>query len=169
MMALPTIAELIAAPKAVEKVLRSAGESPENLRFDIALSSGLEGQFFVFVRVLRALNESFSIGLRYELGGFGNVVLLRVNGDHGGHRNPDGGFIREGPHIHTFRPPLRDKPPRAGAEARWAWPLPAEHLALPTAWRAFCQLVSLTSTAKVDKKIARLYTSTAQLPLGNFS
>jgi hypothetical protein len=147
---LPTIADLIAAPKAVKKVLRASGEASENVRLDVALESELDGQFFVFVRVLRALNENFSIGLRYELAGFGNVVLLRVNGDHGGHKNPDGGLIPEGPHVHSFRPPLREAPPRAGAEARWAWPLPADHLALPTAWRTFCDLVSLRSTAKVN-------------------
>jgi hypothetical protein len=166
---IPTIAALIAAPNGVQKVLPASGENPENIRLDVALKSELDGQFFVFVRVLRALNENFSIGLRYELGGFGSVVLLRVNGDHGGHKNPDGGVISEGPHVHTFRSPQRDRPPRAGAEARWAWPLPADHLALPTAWRTFCGLVALVSNAKVDKKIAALYTSTAQLSLGTIS
>ena len=166
---LPTIADLIATPKAVEKVLRASSECPENVRLDVELESEIDGRFFVFVRVLRALNENFSIGLRYELPGFGAVVLLRVNGDHGGHKNPDGGFILDGPHVHSFRTPLRDAPPRAGAEARWAWPLPAEHLALPTAWRTFCSLISLTSSSKVDKKIRGLYTSTAQLPLGTIS
>lgn len=161
-----TVASLIAMPKAIEKTFRVQAQDPEHARLDLQLSASIAGTFFVFVRVLRALNENFSIGLRYEEAGFGNVVLLRVNGDHGPHRNPDGGRIAEGPHIHTFRSPARDAAPRSGAEAKWAWPLAAEHLALPVAWRTFCSQVCLESDTKVDKKIATLYTSLAQLSLG---
>ena len=160
-----TVASLIGVSKVIEKTFRVQSQDQEHARLDLQLSASTAGTFFVFVRVLRALNENFSIGLRYEEAGFGNVVLLRVNGDHGRHRNPDGGIISEGPHIHTFRSPAKDAAPRSGAEAKWAWPLPSEHLALPTAWKTFCGLVSLESTTKVDKKIATLYTSLAQLSL----
>jgi hypothetical protein len=161
----PSVADLLAIPKTVSRVFRVSTQDAEHARLDIELAAACAGAFHVYVRVLRALNENFSVGLRLVQTGVGDTVLLRVNGDHGGHRNPDGGAIAQGPHVHTFRAPLRDQPPRPGADARWAWPLPADHLALPTAWRTFCALVALTSCAKVDRKVAKLYASSAQLSL----
>lgn len=162
-----TIASLIAVPKTVHRPFRALSQDPENARLDLELAAATPGRFFVFIRVLRALSENFSIGLRYEEPGLGVLVLLRVNGDHGRHQNPGGSVIPDGPHIHTFRSPARDAPPRPRAEAKWAWPLPADHLALPTAWRTFCGLVSLDSTTKIDKKVGALYASLIQLPLGS--
>lgn len=160
-----SIADLVAIPKTVARAFRTSTRDAEHVRLDLELAASCPGTFHVFVRVLRALSESFSIGLRYEAQP-GDTVLLRVNGDHGRHRNPDGGFLIEGPHVHSFVPPSRDAPPRPAAEARWAWPLPTENLALPRAWSTFQRAVALTSTAEVDRKIARLYTELSQLPLG---
>ena len=163
-----SVADLLAIPKTVSRTFRISTHDPEHARLDIELAAACLGAFHVYVRVLRALNENFSVGLRFCQPGAGDTVLLRVNGDHGRHRNPDGGMIAEGPHVHSFRFPLRDQAPRPGSEARWAWPLPADHLALPRAWRTFCALVTLTSDAKVDRRIAKLYASSAQLPLLSF-
>jgi hypothetical protein len=160
-----SVAELLAIPKTVLHTFRASSHDPDHARLDLELEAACPGTFHVFVRVLFALNENFSVGLRFAAPGAGDTVLLRVNGDHGSHRNPDGGVIGEGPHVHSFQSPVRDQAPGPGTEARWAWPLPPDHLALPTAWRTFCGLIALTSTTKVDRRIVTLYASTAQLPL----
>jgi hypothetical protein len=160
-----SVATLLSIPKTIARTFRTATHDPEHARLDLELAATCPGNFHVYVRVLRALSENFSVGLRFSAPGTGETVLLRVNGDHGAHRNPDGGMIAEGPHVHSFRSPQRDQAPRPGADARWAWPLAPDHLALPTAWHTFCVLVALTTDAKVDRKIARLYASLAQLPL----
>jgi hypothetical protein len=162
---LPNVASLLAVPKRVERILPLRLKDAEHARFDVALSAPVVGRFVVFVRVLRALNENFSIGLRYEAADFGSTVLFRVNGDHGSHRNPDGSYFSEGPHVHTFRSPARELPPRSGAETKWAWPLEPQNLSLPCAWKTFSSLVFLDQDAKVDKQIQTLYTSLAQLQL----
>jgi hypothetical protein len=135
------------------------------LRLEIHLEAAAPGQFRVFVRILRALSENFSIGLCYSEPAQADAVILRVNGDHGSHRNPDGGMIAQGPHVHGFRGPRRDAPPQPGAEARWAWPLPPDHLSLPIAWRSFCREASVGSNEKVDKKMVKLHASLSQLAL----
>jgi len=160
-----SVAELLAVPKTIARSFRVSSQDPEHARLDLAVAAGCPGSFHVYVRVLRALNENFSVGLRFAAPGAGETVLLRVNGDHGAHRNPDGAMIAEGPHVHSFRSPSREQAPRPGADARWAWPLSPDHLALPTAWRTFCSLVALTTDEKVDRKIASLYASSAQLSL----
>jgi hypothetical protein len=158
-----TVASLIAMPKTIEHLGPLRTKEPDHVRLDIELAAAAPGRFVVFVRVLRALSENFSIGLRYEEAGLCNTVLLRVNGDHGSHRNPDGSYFPEGPHVHTFRNPARELPPRSGAEAKWAWPLPPEHVSLIRAWKTFSSLVFLSEDTKVDKRIYSLYTSLAQL------
>jgi hypothetical protein len=42
---------------------------------DIKLQADVAGTFYVYVRVLRALSENFSIGLRYEEPSWGGVVF----------------------------------------------------------------------------------------------
>ncbi|MGH7271775.1 MAG: DUF6978 family protein [Polyangiaceae bacterium] len=160
-----SIADLLAVPKTIARTFRVSTQDPENARIDLELEAAYPGSFHVFVRVLHALGENFSMGLRFAAPGAVDTVLLRVNGDHGGHRNPDGGWIEEGPHVHSFRSPARDQPPRPDSQPRWAWPLPPDHLALPTAWSTFCRLTALASDTKVDRKISTLYASSVQLHL----
>jgi len=164
----PSIAELIACPKTISKAVQANDDDPKHHRLDLVLKSEAPGKFQSFIRVKRAMKEHFSIGLRYLDDEGAHVVLLRVNGDHGRHRNPDGGLILSGPHVHGFRGPLRELPPQDRVEARWAWPLPADHLALPVAWRTFCSLVHLESERKYDRKVAELYTSWRQLSFKAF-
>ncbi len=155
----PTIVDLLAATKTViGKGRRSVLQG--SARLDFRLKSGLDGRFHAFVRVNERLSEHFSIGLRYEAD-FGH---LRVNGDHGAHRNPDGLLITTGPHVHMFRAPARDQAPKDGAEPKWAWPLPPDTVALNVAWRTFRDLASVTSTGDADRKVAAMYAASAQLP-----
>lgn len=161
-----TITALLAAPKTIARTFRVRSQAPEHARLDLELASSIDGTFFVFVRVLRALSENFSIGLRYEERTLGNVVLLRVNGDHGRHRNADGATIAKGPHVHSFRAPMREAPPRPGAEGSVGLAARLEPPRTSCGVATFCGLVALESTTKVDTSIAALYSSFAQLPLG---
>lgn len=164
-----SIESLIATPKAIAKRIRNKNDDPVHARLDLLLESELPGKFYAFVRVRRALKENFSIGLRYLDGDGGDIVLLRVNGDHGKHRNPDGGILAFGAHVHGFRGPIRELPPRNRGEAKWAWPISPDHLALPVAWRTFCVLAQIESAQKVEREVAKLYTSLSQLSFEAFS
>jgi hypothetical protein len=160
-----SVADLLAFPKKVSRVFRASTRDIEHARLDLELAAECPGRFHVFVRVLRTLSENFSVGLRYFSAGAGETVLLRVNGDHGSHRNPDGAIILEGPHLHSFRPPLLNEAPRPSTHLRWASPLPPDHVALPAAWRTFCGQIAFIPDSKVDRIIGKLCASLAQLPL----
>lgn len=124
-----TIAELIVCPKSNDAVGRSKHDGT-NLRLDAELVAPLApGSFRIFVRVLRDLNESFSIGLTYRTSPAAtDTVLLRLNGDHGTHVNPDRSVVAPGPHVHYFREPLWSAPPRPGAQMKWATAISATYL-----------------------------------------
>ena len=98
-----TVGDLLIAPKRVvaTKLLRKNKAHPSHLEWDVDLESTVAGRFTLSVRVNRALPESFSIVLRFapELGP--PSVLVRVNGDHGPHRDPDGKVLAGGPHLHA--------------------------------------------------------------------
>jgi len=163
-----SIADLIVRPKTIAAKIRGDGDDPVHARLDLALDSDTPGRFQAFVRVKRVLKENFSIGLRYLDDDGGDAILIRVNGDHGGHRNPDGGVILSGPHVHGFRGPTLELPPRNRAEPRWAWPIAPDHLALPMAWRTFCDLANVRSERKFEREVAKLYTSSRQLSFKAF-
>lgn len=163
-----SIAELIATPKTITETLRNKGNDPVHARLELSLTSEVPGKFQAFLRVKRALQENFSIGLRYFDDDGRDVILFRVNGDHGRHRNPDGGLIASGAHVHGFRGPMRELPPRNGAEARWAWPISPDHLSLMVAWRTFCVLANLESERKFERAVGKLYTPPRQLSFEAF-
>lgn len=165
----PTIEQLVAWPKTVSGTARSRTDDA-SYRLDVPLVSSAPGSFRVFVRILRDLAEHFSMGLAYRTApGAQETVLIRLNGDHGHHKNPDGGQIESGPHLHFFIPPLLLEPPPPGAKHKWAWPLPPEFVSAQLAWPKFCEHASVVSTSKVDRSIRKLYRAAAQttIPLGD--
>jgi len=132
-----SVADLIARPKTIAAKIRGDGDDPVHARLDLALDSDAPGKFQAFLRELFD-RAPLLVGRRR-----GDAILIRVNGDHGRHRNPDGGLILSGPHVHGFRGPTLELPPRNRAEPRWAWPIAPDHLALPMAWRTFCDLANV--------------------------
>ena len=160
-----TIRELLDAPKRVGRVLRTSGQDPEHSRLEIRVDAEVSGHFLVFVRVLRALPENFSFGLRYVAVDAGETVLLRVNGDAHAHKNPDGSFFSATPHIHSFRGAMLLAPPRPEAQTKWAWPISINHIILSNAWAFFCAMTHLTSTKRIDARIRKLRGAPTQLSL----
>ena len=108
----------------------------------------------VYVRRDTDLAEDFSIGLRYEQPGSRRpIVVLRFNGDHGGHRNPNGTRIDEGPHVHA---PTVEELRLAVDEAefrphgpRYATASPPGLAHFPAAWDAFCQAAGIAENPEV--------------------
>jgi hypothetical protein len=114
------------------------------------------GTFVVFLRVNDVLTESFSLGLRYQEKGIAPVVLLRVNGDHGEHPNPDGSKVR-GPHLHAPTAEERLSPP---PEDDWstgphtALSIGPEHHHLATAWNLLCSEARIAPNETMSKFMA---------------
>lgn len=116
-----TIGELLDAPKVLAGSARRKAKSyPGYHDLDIEAQSSSGGRFIVFIRVNAALIESFSIGLRWVGEEVGGLVLLRLNGDHGGHANPDGSRFEEGAHLHAPTTDERLLEAFSGFEPRFA-------------------------------------------------
>ncbi len=97
---MPTVKDLLATPKTPDPPTRVRVKSnPSHRAWDLPLIAALEGRFSVYVRVNVSLPEMFSVGIIYTPPKGSTTVLLRVNGDHGTHRNPDGSVVT-GPHVH---------------------------------------------------------------------
>ena len=124
------------------------------------------GSFTVIVRVNQVLHESFTVGLRYQERGSQALMLLRVNGDHGGHGNPDGSRIESGPHLHAptaaerlLPPPVRDwstGPPTA-------LPLAVEHNNLLVAWNRLIAEGNIRPSEAISKFMSGVQGRLAQL------
>jgi hypothetical protein len=144
-----TLAQLIAEPKNCEKRKRQKKASEAFHQWEFPLEHqnvAIEGRFFGYLRVNADLPERFSVGLRYEDPRAGNALLLRLNGDHGVHRNPGekGPAFDSGVHLHE---PTEEESVTAwapGFEPRFAKLLPPAHQQLTTAWLALCQHASIT-------------------------
>lgn len=96
------IAELIACEKhIVGTSTKSLAVRQGNKRRSLTLrASSDDHRFEVFMRQLIALPEEYSVGLVYRTRyAHDPIVLLRFNGDHGYHKNPDRSVI-SGQHIH---------------------------------------------------------------------
>lgn len=98
-----TVGDLLIAPKRVlAKHLRRKNKThPSHLEWNAELESAVIGTFTISVRVNKVLPESFSIVLRFAPEAGAPSVLVRVNGDHGPHKDPDGKVLAGGPHIHA--------------------------------------------------------------------
>jgi len=103
---MPTISDVLQAKKTVLWPARSKVKSPGTQRdVDLELDcplAGMKGRLVLYVRVNTLLSDLFSIGLRLEMPRAAPSLLVRLNGGHGPHRNPDGSMIEMGqPHIHV--------------------------------------------------------------------
>lgn len=162
-----TISEILALPKTVALPAKPKIKSNEAHReWDVALSvQGIPGKLVVYVRTNIALIESFSIGLRLELPGQKAAVLVRVNGDHGPHRNPDKTRV-SGPHIHgpTAAEAASDVIP--GFDPVFARSLdPAAAGRLPDAWAIFCQEAGIAYDAGAHAIVGRMHATGSQMDL----
>lgn len=163
---MPTVSELLLVRKTVVLPLRVRPKpNPAHRAWELELHSPASAEFAVFFRVNLHLPESFSIGLTCRDPGGGLHVLLRVNGDHGGHQNPDG-YRVEGAHMHlpsssALESPLPIDPWRAGP--RCAVPLFVSVLRLSEGWRMLATSTNIEVTPNVQRLVDR---ATAKLEGG---
>jgi len=151
---------LLTVPKEIKASKPRTKTHPGHLRIDLPLQSEIPG-LTAFVRQSTALTESFSIGLLYEVTGREPIIVLRVNGDHGRHRNPDGTVFR-GPHVHEPRGSELDLEPWRGFEPKYARTIDGQYRILVNAWDLFCQLVAILPSEPVARHLGRIHTQLAQ-------
>lgn len=164
-----TAADLIALAKRVgltsrPRVKPNLGHVELTMGLEVDAESPEDGAFEVRVRMNRRLSECFSLVLLYRDAEGAIVTLLRVNGSHGGHTNPDGIRI-DGPHVHALGPDDINAGARPDARAKWAFPVDVIHNRIDFAWVLFRQLASIQSTTGIDSKIGKMQTEGAQLAL----
>jgi hypothetical protein len=106
---MPTIEDVLLAKKTVLFPARPKVKSPSTQRdVDLELDCqlpDLKARIVLYIRVNTLFTELFSIGLRLEMKGAAPSLIVRLNGGHGPHKNPDGTMIAMGqPHIHVPTP-----------------------------------------------------------------
>jgi len=174
---MPTLQDILAAPKTVNWPAKGKIKSPPTqVDADLELScgvSGMRGQLVLYVRVNTILPESFSIGLRLEPQGKKPSLLVRLNGWHGPHPNPDGTII-PGHTAHIHLPTAKEL---AGdytgkVELRTAVELqPLVGLVLPSppdvvsVWPFFQQYLNIAPDPRVTTLLSELCDSTSQQSL----
>lgn len=163
---MPTYAQLLAVPKTMASTVKPrVASKPGHRGIDVAIMSDMPGTFGAFIRVSARLVEHFSCGLVYEAEGLPVVTVLRVNGDHGGHTNPDGAKV-SGAHIHW--PNDMQALPAAGDQPQHGEAIDAANNVLPFAWSRFCSVINLVPHQNVARAVSRLHTALAQGSLDDF-
>lgn len=138
----PTFRELLEAPKSVASPASARNVSkPGHRGIEVNLDvPSMPESFRAVLRVNERLVERFSCILTFEARGLPTLALVRVNGDHGTHRNPDGSLIT-GPHIHL--PADLSASPEASCELELAEPIDRRYAVMTFAWDFFCQRISV--------------------------
>lgn len=143
-----TIAELLAMPKRITST-RAADKKAGHVQISATARGEGDDRFVVFVRVLEALHESFSIGVVHIAS---KTILVRVNGDHGIHKNPDGEVIA-GPHVHVHEDETSSP---SGADPGHAVPWRSLRPTVAGGWEELLARANLVSTATMDEKVRGL-------------
>ncbi len=110
----------------------------------------------MFVRVNNELAESFSLGLTYEAPGIRRAPILRVNGDHGSHTNPDKTRIVCGPHIHYPVESVLDLPADGDRHDEYAVQLPDDVRTPMLAWPVFRAKANIEEDARLHLYLQRV-------------
>jgi hypothetical protein len=164
---MPTFRQLLEAPKVVASPARARNVSkPGHRGIEVKLDAPtVTGSFRAVLRVNERMVERFSCILTYEDRGLPTLALLRVNGDHGIHRNPDGTVIT-GPHIHF--PANLSASPEVDSEPEAADVIDQRNAVMTFAWDYFCQQVNVHMPNNVAKAVGRLHTALSQGSLDEF-
>ncbi len=117
------------------------------------------------LRVNERLVERFSCILAFEDKGLPTLALLRVNGDHGQHRNPDGSLLT-GPHIHL--PSDLDAAPDVDSAPDYARVIDQRNAVMTFAWDFFCHTINIQIPNNVAKAVGKLHTALSQGSLDEF-
>jgi hypothetical protein len=165
-----TVRQLVEVPKRAIPPARKVNKSNKAFRaWDLHIESKIQARIIAYVRISVDLPESFSIGLRYQPDSGAPSVLVRVNGDHGPHKNPDGTRFSEGSHIHF---PLLEELYLTAEPGMWKGGPPHATLLGPIVipltegWRIFAERVNILNTDKTLGFIAKIAQDADQLDLG---
>ncbi|NNB89914.1 hypothetical protein HI292_30700 [Corallococcus exiguus] len=129
-----------------------------------------KGRLILYARINTLLPESFSLGLRLEGKGVRTSLLVRLNGWHGPHPNPDKSVIpRNTPHIHipTKQELAGDYAGKVALKAAVELQ-PMMNAALPNppaitdVWPFFAEYLKIQSDGRVDDLLAHLSGATPQ-------
>jgi len=151
-----SIIELVELPKVLVFPPRPrVKKHPSHQEFDLQLEADDPGTFRLIVRGSGELFESFSLVLLYQRAGLRGTPLLRVNGDHGYHTNPDGTRIECVPHMHMHTyGELLSAP--ADGHPEHAIPLPATINTPAQAWPIFREASHINDDPRMAKHLARV-------------
>ena len=155
----------VMAPKRVTSRRPRVSTRGLNVEVDLAIewAGGGPGRFTTYVRQQTDLMEKFSVGLRWEMPRRGDVHIVRVNGQHGPHQNPDGSVVADCMHAHYWRlaePPLMDRQPK------WAVALPGNRRCnVAGAWDALCAIANISCDPTIDRVVNDLLKQASQTDL----
>ncbi len=153
----PTLYELLMAPKTlVMPPKRRVKAHPSHAEIDVPIACEMPGEFVFFARVSLDLAESYTLGLRYEAPGFRSVPILRVNGDHGAHSNPDKTRFTGGPHVHMAEFGYLCLPADGERRDQYAVQIDENILTPLAAWPLFRFYSNIEDSAQVRECLTRL-------------
>jgi hypothetical protein len=157
-----TFRQILSAPKVItaQRIRPQSKAGHIGVGVDLSCPS-IAGELSVVIRLNEALTESFSIVLRYEYEHSPVIAVLRVNGDHGQHRNPDG-ILVSGPHVHRPLEAELDTAPMPAFEPRFAEPVAPHHAQSPYAWALFLERAAIAPHEKMASRIAKMHTTFSQ-------
>lgn len=165
-----TVRQLIEVSKRAIPPARKVTKSNKAFRaWDLHVEADIPARLIVYIRVNVDITENFSIGLRYQPNNGAPIVLVRVNGDHGPHGNPDGTRFSEGSHVHF---PLPGELDHVAEPGMWKGGPPHARLLGPIVipltegWRIFTERVSIQNTDKTLAFIAKIGLDVDQTDMG---
>lgn len=151
---MPTVRQLIEAPKQITSSKPRSRSHYGHRGVDFSVVS-TAGSFGIVVRVNERICESYSMILRYQPPGSPTTILLRVNGDHGEHKNPDGSLVY-GPHLHQPADDWMDAEFSADVVVSNATPLPGQCRQLTFGWQRFLELTHTEGSPAASKILGKL-------------
>lgn len=165
---MPTIQDVLQAPKTPTWPARRKLKSPDTqTEVDIDLACtlpGLKGQLVLYARVLTELPEIFSVGLKVEMRGRAPSLIIRANGGHGQHKNPDGTIIpAKQPHIHV--PTSEELSSEYSSKVKLVKALPIDHADAVSAWSYLAQELNIEDDGRVTRLVSELCATNPQIAL----
>lgn len=158
----PTWRQIVDAEKVVASKRFRSTVSSGSVRLRVKVSCPqLPGKCMVYVRLLQQLVENYSCILTYQPPFDEPIRVLRVNGPHGGHRNPDGRVLFV-PHLHRARPAREHVAPTPRLKIDHALDLEPRYRSLVFGWDLFCRTIKLAPHKRLAEVIGEMYSEVAQ-------
>lgn len=157
---MPTLRDMIEARKRITNVRARPKSHPGHVQLNLSVDSEIDG-LSIYLRLNTRLIELYSVGLWFQCSAKKSTVVLRVNGAHSAHRNPDGTALMC-PHLHI---PTEDEMPMAPHSAydlKNAVSLGGECRFIYGGWDFFCQRVNVETNTAIAAVVSKMHTVAAQ-------